>query len=75
MKFNVISLPNDPEQLKEIMLELQQLMDNELADKYNKLVEKDAAYQLLLERYNLKLTQQYGKKSEMVTVLKMYSMK
>ena len=36
MKFNENSLPNDPEQLK----------------------------QMLLERYNLKLAKEYGKKSE-----------
>tara|TARA_B100000809_G_scaffold117129_1_gene115406 strand:- start:3570 stop:4085 length:516 start_codon:yes stop_codon:yes gene_type:complete len=57
MKFNANSLPNDPEQLKQMLLELQQRMENELA-------EKDAAYQLLLERYNLKLANEYGKKSE-----------
>lgn len=57
MKFNANSLPNDPEQLKQMLLELQQRMENELA-------EKDIAYQLLLERYNLKLANEYGKKSE-----------
>jgi transposase len=56
MKFNANSLPNDPEQLKQ-MLELQQRMESKLA-------EKDVAYQQLLERYNLKLANEYGKKSE-----------
>jgi len=62
MKFNANSLPNDPEQLKQMLLELQQRMDEELAQKDNELVEKDVAYQLLLERYNLKLANEYGKK-------------
>jgi transposase len=57
MKFNANSLPNDPEQLKQMLLELQQRMESELA-------EKDVAYQQLLERYNLKLANEYGKKSE-----------
>ena len=48
MKFNENSLPNDPEQLKQMLLELQQRMERELAEKY-------VAYQQLLERYNLKL--------------------
>ncbi|OUR59852.1 hypothetical protein A9Q74_15925 [Colwellia sp. 39_35_sub15_T18] len=57
MKFNANSLPNGSEQLKQMLLELQQRMENELA-------EKDVAYQQLLERYNLKLANEYGKKSE-----------
>ena len=55
MKFNANSLPNDPEQLKQMLLELQHRMESELA-------EKDVAYQLFLERYNLKLANEYGKK-------------
>jgi transposase len=57
MKFNANSLPNDPEQLKQMLLELQQRMGDELA-------EKEVAYQVLLERYNLKLANEYGKKSK-----------
>ena len=64
MKFNTNALPNDPEQLKQMLLELQQRMDKALAQKDNELVEKDIAYQALLERYNLKLANEYGKKSE-----------
>ncbi|MEH6386002.1 MAG: IS66 family transposase [Colwellia sp.] len=64
MKLDANSLPNDPEQLKRMLLELQQRMDNELAQKDNALAEKDVAYQQLLERYNLKLANEYGKKSE-----------
>jgi transposase len=47
MKFNANSLPNVPEQLKQMLLELQQRMDEELAVKDNELVEKDLAYQAL----------------------------
>tara|TARA_R110001583_G_scaffold157548_1_gene309477 strand:- start:27 stop:1595 length:1569 start_codon:yes stop_codon:yes gene_type:complete len=71
MKIDVNMLPNDPEQLKQMLLELQQRMDkeltqkdNELTQKDNALAEKDLAYQVLLERYNLKLANEYGKKSE-----------
>ncbi|MFT5852721.1 MAG: transposase [Colwellia sp.] len=64
MKFNANSLPNDPEQLKHMLLELQQRMGKELAQKDNELAEKDVAYQQLLERYNLKLANEHGKKSE-----------
>jgi transposase len=60
MKFNANSLPNDPEQLKQMLLELQQVV----IQKEVELAEKDVAYQLLLERYNLKLANEYGKKSE-----------
>jgi transposase len=60
MKFNDNSLPNDPEQLKHMLLELQQVV----IQKDVELAEKDAAYQQLLERYNLKLANEYGKKSE-----------
>ena len=59
MKFNENSLPNDPGQLKKMLLELQQRMESELE-------EKDIAYQQLLERYNLKLANEYGKKSEKI---------
>ena len=45
MKFNANSLPNDPEQLKHMLLELQQRMGKELAQKDNELAEKDVAYQ------------------------------
>ena len=57
MKFNENSLPNDPEQLKQMLLELQQRMERKLAEKY-------VAYQQFLERYNLKLANEYGKNSE-----------
>ena len=53
MKFDVNTLPDDPEQLKTMLLELQSIIS-----------EKDAIYQELLERYNIKLANEYGKKSE-----------
>jgi len=58
MKFNENSLPNDPEQLKQMLLELQQVV----IQKEVELAEKDVAYQQLLERYNLKLANEYSKK-------------
>ena len=64
MKFTAKSLPNDPEQLKQMLLELQQRMDDELTQKDTELIEKDVAYQVLLEQYNLKRANEYGKKSE-----------
>ncbi len=60
MKLDASSLPDDPEQLKKMLLELQQVV----AQKDTELAEKDAAYQELLERYNAKLAKEYGKKSE-----------
>ena len=60
MKFDANSLPNDPEQLKQMLLELQRLV----VQKDNELAEKEVVYQQLLERYNLKLANEYGKKSE-----------
>ena len=56
MKPNANALPNDPDQLKQMLLELQQRMDKALAQKDNELVEKDIAYQALLERYNCIIT-------------------
>ena len=49
-----------------MLLELQQRMGDELAQKGNELVEKEVAYQQLLERYNLKLANDYGKNSEKI---------
>lgn len=60
MKFNVNTLPDDPKQLKQMLLKLQ----SAIAKKDEELKEKDAIYQELLERYNIKLAQEYGKKSE-----------
>jgi len=57
MKIDANSLPNDPEQLKQMLLELQQRIDEELA-------KKDAQIHELLQRYKDKLAKEYGKKSE-----------
>ncbi|MBB1303847.1 IS66 family transposase [Pseudoalteromonas sp. SR44-8] len=57
MKIDAHSLPDDPEQLKRMLLELQQHMDEKLA-------EKDAQIYELLQAYNAKLAKEYAKKSE-----------
>ncbi len=57
MKIDAHSLPDDPEQLKRMLLELQQHMDEKLA-------EKDAQIHELLQAYNAKLAKEYAKKSE-----------
>lgn len=75
MKFNANALPNTPEKLKEMLLELQQRIDEALAKKDNELVEKDLVYQALLERYNLKLANEYGKNQIKRLVLMRYSTK
>lgn len=74
MKTDANSLPNDPEQLKKLLLELQQVVaqknnelaakNEELANKDDVITQKDAQYRELLERYNVKLAKEYGKKSE-----------
>jgi transposase len=60
MKLDTNLLPDDPEQLKKMLLELQAV----IMKKDEELNEKDAIYQELLERYNIKLANEYGKKSE-----------
>ena len=60
MKIDVNSLTDDPKQLKKMLLELQAV----IIKKDEELNEKDAIYQELLERYNIKLANEYGKKSE-----------
>ncbi|MGO2182729.1 MAG: hypothetical protein ACTH7Q_08665 [Pseudoalteromonas sp.] len=57
MKLDAHSLPDDPEQLKRMLLELQQRMDEELA-------KKDAKIHELQQAYNAKLAKEYAKKSE-----------
>jgi hypothetical protein len=46
-----------------MLLEFQQVV----IQKGVELAEKDVAYQQLLERYNLKLANEYGKKSEIMS--------
>jgi len=67
MKIDTNSLPNDPEQLKEMLLELQKVVaekDSELAEKDSELAKKDAQIHELLERYEAKIAKEFGKKSE-----------
>ncbi|QDP02765.1 IS66 family transposase [Thalassotalea sp. PS06] len=67
MKFDAHSLPNDPDQLKQMLLELQDVVakkDNELAEKDDVIAEQSAQIHELLARYNAKLAKEYGKKSE-----------
>lgn len=60
MKKDAHSLPDDPEQLKQMLLELQKLV----AQKEDELATKDEQYQSLLERYNGEMAKKYGKSSE-----------
>lgn len=60
MKLDAHSLPDDPEQLKRMLLELQQV----IAKKDEELAEKDAQIHELLQAYNAKLAKEYAKKSE-----------
>ncbi|WP_211183771.1 hypothetical protein [Pseudoalteromonas arctica] len=53
MKIDAHSLPDDLEQLKRMVLELQQVV-----------AEKDAQIHELLQAYNAKLAKEYAKKSE-----------
>lgn len=63
MKTDANSLPNDPKQLKRMLLELQQAM----AEKDKELAKKDEIIHGLLERYEIARRKQYGKSSEQLT--------
>ena len=60
MKLDAHSLPDDPEQLKRMLLELQHVV----AKKDEELAKKDAQIHELLQAYNAKLAKEYAKKSE-----------
>lgn len=60
MKIDAHSLPDDPEQLKRMLLELHLVV----AKKDEKLAKKDAQIHELLAAYNAKLAKEYAKKSE-----------
>ena len=60
MKIDTHSLPNDPEQLKKMLLELQQAM----AEKDKELVKKDEIINGLIERYEIARRKEFGKSSE-----------
>jgi len=54
----------DPEQLKRMLLELQQRMDNELAEKDEIISEQALQINQFIERYELTKRKQFGKSSE-----------
>lgn len=60
MKIDANSLPDDPEQLKQMLLELQQAM----VEKDKELAKKDEIIHGLLERYEIAKRKQFGKSSE-----------
>lgn len=60
MKIDAHSLPDDPEQLKRMLLELHLVV----AKKDEELAKKDAQIHELLAAYNAKLAKEYAKKSE-----------
>jgi len=57
MKIDANSLPDDPEQLKKMVLELQHRMDKALA-------KKDEIIDSLLERFEVAKRKQFGQSSE-----------
>ena len=71
MKLDAHSLPDDPEQLKRMLLELQHVV----AKKDEELAKKDAQIHELLQAYNAKLAKEYAKKSEKCRGRVKYSMK
>jgi transposase len=60
MKIDAHSLPDDPAQLKHMLLELQQVV----AKKDEELAEENTQIHQLLQAYNAKLAKEYAKKSE-----------
>ncbi|GMI56135.1 hypothetical protein ScalyP_jg11367 [Parmales sp. scaly parma] len=60
MKIDANSLPNDPEQLKKMLLELQQVM----AEKDKELAKQHEIIHGLLERYEIARRKVFGKSSE-----------
>ncbi|MCP4320417.1 MAG: IS66 family transposase, partial [Alteromonadales bacterium] len=59
MKIDANSLPNDPEQLKKMLLELQQAM----AEKDKELAKQNEIIHGLLERYEISRRKAFGKSS------------
>lgn len=64
MKIDANSLPNDPQQLKRMLLELQQRMDEKLAEKDVIITEQALQINQFIERYELAKRKQFGKSSE-----------
>jgi transposase len=64
MKIDANSLPNDPEQLKKMLLELQATTTRALAEKDKELAKQHEIINGLLERYEIARRKQFGKSSE-----------
>jgi transposase len=64
MKIDANSLPNDPEQLKKMLLELQASTTRALAEKDKELAKQHEIIHGLLERYELARRKAFGKSSE-----------
>jgi transposase len=64
MKIDANSLPNDPEQLKKMLLELQATTTRALAEKDKELAKQHEIIHGLLERYEIARRKQFGKSSE-----------
>lgn len=64
MKIDANSLPDDPEQLKKMLLELQAQATRALAEKDKELAKQNEIIHGLLERYEIAKRKQYGKSSE-----------
>ena len=64
MKIDANSLPNDPEQLKKMLLELQADTTRALAEKDKELAKQHEIIHGLLERYEIARRKQFGKSSE-----------
>jgi len=64
MKIDANSLPNDPEQLKKMLLELQADTTRALAEKDKELAKQHEIIHGLLERYEISRRKAFGKSSE-----------
>ncbi len=64
MKIDTNTLPNDPEQLKIMLLELQADMEKRLSDKDKIITEQALKINQFIERYELAKRKQFGKSSE-----------
>jgi transposase len=64
MKINANSLPNDPEQLKQMLLELQAKTTRVLAEKDKIIAEQAIQINQFIERYEIAKRKQFGKSSE-----------
>ena len=64
MNIDVNSLPNDPEQLKKMLLELQANTTRALAEKDKELAKQNEIIHGLIERYEIARRKAFGKSSE-----------